>query len=581
MTKPPPTLPNTHSLDPQVAWRKSPLIQTPTPSPRNYHATVKEDDRPPELTCRWDSDSDDETDSLSLHTTKSTNASKEDTSVEEQKDTTYPSTRRHPCYLTDASLHLPTGITHTHGNSSQRNLSAPHNPMDPPAPEDHDFHFTQGSTSPNASTPRFQRPSSHAPEPSIPLPCHDNPHARRRPAERATEPSRQHTYIVPTQVLTATTQIIYPPVNCLHPVEGQRALHNNCYVGDNLSLPKNEGITHLYFQNINGVNLSTVGNWEDTCSHLRDMEVDIALIAEHKLDTTQRCVLKKLYDQARKVLGLGSFTINATSTPTESPTMYKPGGVLSLTNGGTKGCILTSGNDPLGRWAYNTYRRSSGPPITVVVTYQVVKVDPRRAGPTTYATQLFSEYLKDGRQHPDKLRRHHASNLLTFIKQCQERGEWIIIAGDMNKVLGVDDSGMTKLHRECGLLDACLERHGITDFTTYQRGHKVIDYILVDRNVMQCIQSVGYEPFNIHIMSNHRGIFIDLATPQCFGSNIQQLQPMQIRDLSTKRSHQLAPYFTAKQKHLEDHRWYHKIRVLQDKMKHDILDHELVEDLYE
>ena len=182
----------------------------------------------------------------------------------------------------------------------------------------------------------------------------------------------------------------------------------------------------------------------------------------------------------------------------------------------------------------------------VVVTYQVVRVDPKQAGPTTYATQLFSAYLQEGQQHPEKLRYHHACNLLTFVKQCQEQGEWTILTGDRNKVMGLENSGMSKLHSECGILDACLKRHGLTDFSTYQQGHKVINYVLVDRNVMQCIHSIGYEPFNIHIISNHRGIFVDLATPQCFGPNILPLQPIHLRDLSTKRTHQIAPYFQDK-----------------------------------
>ena len=59
-----------------------------------------------------------------------------------------------------------------------------------------------------------------------------------------------------------------------------------------------------------------------------------------------------------------------------------------------------------------------------------------------------------------------------------------MLTGDLNKVLGVTDQGLTSLHSECGLIDACLEQHGLTDFTTYQRGSTVIDYVLVDRNVM-------------------------------------------------------------------------------------------------
>ena len=157
--------------------------------------------------------------------------------------------------------------------------------------------------------------------------------------------------LVPTQVITANPQVTYHPITGLQPTDERLTPSDNYYIGDSLQLPKSEGTTRIYFQNLNGINLSHLGNWEETCSHLRDMEVDIALIAEHKLDTTQPRVLKKLYDQARAVLGLGSFTINATSTPITSPTMYKPGGVLSLIHGGIKGRIIRSGTDPLGRWA--------------------------------------------------------------------------------------------------------------------------------------------------------------------------------------------------------------------------------------
>ena len=319
------------------------------------------------------------------------------------------------------------------------------------------------------------------------------------------------------------------------------------------------------------------GTWDITCSHLRDLEVNIALFAEHKLDTTQPCVLKRLYEDPQKIFELGSFTINATSTPIQSPTMYKPGGVISLVHSGIKGRILTSGCDALGRWAYTTFRRNIGPPLTIIVTYQVVDVDPKRAGPTTYATQLFSIYTREGQPHPHDLQHHHAQDLVRFVKECQAKGHWIIVAGDMNEVLGTSTQRLPKLHSECGLLDACLERTGITDFTTYQRGNNVIDYILVDRNVLQCTQSVGYEPFSLHILSDHRGIFLDLATAQCFGSNILPLQPIQLRDLSTKRPHQIAPYFKHKHKHLEDHNWYKNIRKLRAHLAQNTPNHTLAE----
>ena len=188
--------------------------------------------------------------------------------------------------------------------------------------------------------------------------------------------------------------------------------------------------------------------------------MDVAMLMEHKLDTSQPSVMKRLYDGGRQVFNTGAFTINATPIPAAS--MFKPGGTLSLTMGDTKGRILENGQDPLGRWVYTKFRRNTGPPITVIATYQVVDVDPRRSGPTTYATQLYALYTRQGRHQPENLWQHHATDLVHFVKKCQQKGEWIIVAGDFNEVLGMTTRGLTKLHSKCGLIDAALDRHGIT-----------------------------------------------------------------------------------------------------------------------
>ena len=117
-------------------------------------------------------------------------------------------------------------------------------------------------------------------------------------------------------------------------------------------------------------------------------------------------------------------------------------------------------------------------------------------------------------------------------------------------------------------------------FTTYQRRHSVINYILVDPNLIRSIQAIGYKPFNLHIMSDHRGIFMDLVTSQCFGTAITPLLPREIRDLSTKRSHQIAPYFETKHEYLTNHRWFDKLAVLRKHMQDETPNHALAETLY-
>ena len=67
---------------------------------------------------------------------------------------------------------------------------------------------------------------------------------------------------------------------------------------------------------------------------------------------------------------------------------------------------------------------------------------------------------------------------------------------------------------------------------------------------------------------------------QCFGSDILPLQPLQLRDLSTKRSQQIAPSFQAKHKHLEDHNWFKKVEALKEMIRQDTPDHAMAEELY-
>ena len=200
-----------------------------------------------------------------------------------------------------------------------------------------------------------------------------------------------------------------------------------------MSLPKNPTTTRIYFQNVNGITLYPPSTWETTCTHLQDMEVDIALLAEHKLDTSQPQTNKYLFEGARKIFGLGSFTITATSTPIRSPTLHKPGGILSIIHGSIKGRILESGHDIFGCWVFTKLRCNTGPPLIIITTYQVVQVDPFTAGPTTYANQLHAAYTQTHRLHPHQLRQHHSNDLISFVLTCQAAGDLVIVAGDFNE----------------------------------------------------------------------------------------------------------------------------------------------------
>ena len=353
----------------------------------------------------------------------------------------------------------------------------------------------------------------------------------------------------------------------------------NDIVGDGLQVPKGENITRCQLQNINGTDIRKGGGWHHTCEHYKRMQVDLSGIVEHKLDTTKTFVTKRLHEDAAKVFGGRQFVkLNPHSTPVKAAKHRKPGGMLQMVTGATVGRVKQYDNDPYGRWTATILHRVNQPPITYITTYQAVTTSPRSAGSTTYVTQLYSQHATEGRVDPHKIRKHHVADLVQYVKQQQQKGHSIILNGDFNEDLGETD-GMSLLCTTCHMRDPILTNHGATEFATYSRGHKVIDYILISEDLLPAVRRCGYEPFNNNIISDHRGAYVDFDTDLLFGDPLP-LPSIAARGLNSKRPHQIEPYFKFKQKHLEDHNWHEKLKTLQSAMDANERNDALAEDLY-
>jgi hypothetical protein len=272
-----------------------------------------------------------------------------------------------------------------------------------------------------------------------------------------------------------------------------------------MCIPKPDNTTRLHFQNINGASLGKGGTWELVAEEWKNMEVDIGLVCEHKLDTTYKGVISSLREGAERHLGKGTVRLLAGSTPTEHQRQYKPGGTLIAAIGPTSGRVMKYHTDIAGRWTSITLRRKQAPPLTIICTYQVVDVNPKRddLGEQTYAKQLYAYYSDHLSDYPlpEKLRKYHARDLLSYVQSCQRAGESIILAGDLNEVLGEERGAMTKLLTKCNLVDVVAHQHMSVNFTTYQRGRKVLDYCLMDEELVGSVTACGYEPFSAHIIT--------------------------------------------------------------------------------
>ena len=351
-------------------------------------------------------------------------------------------------------------------------------------------------------------------------------------------------------------------------------------IGHVMTVPKDPTTSRIYGLNLNGIDIKQCGGWHEVCQNVKALDIDFISINEHKVDTTKQYVRERLHKDATDAFGTRrDYRLQAHSTPVRAAKCWKPGGVLQLTTGKHQSWIMDHGKDEFGRWVYTTFRCKGATPRTIITTYQVVDTNPYTSGPTTYATQLFGLYTKSGRDEPHKLRKHHARDLIDFIHHLHSQEHSVIVQGDFNEVLGESPDGFTKLCSECHLVDPITTIHGPQDFATYNRGHKVLDYILVDEELLPSIVRCGYEPFNSNFFSDHRGVYIDVDTDMFFGDQVQ-LAAMQSRDLVSTKQYQIAPYFKHKHQHLEDHNWFEKIQTLRQCIKDENPNHPLAEELY-
>jgi hypothetical protein len=53
--------------------------------------------------------------------------------------------------------------------------------------------------------------------------------------------------------------------------------------------------------------------------------------------------------------------------------------------------------------------------------------------------------------------------------------------------------------------------------------------MLVDQKLMSAVAACGYEPFNIRILGDHRGFYVDFLTRDLFGSDTITLPPRRSR----------------------------------------------------
>jgi hypothetical protein len=339
-------------------------------------------------------------------------------------------------------------------------------------------------------------------------------------------------------------------------------MKTNEVFGNDMHIPISPDLTRLYFINLNGLSLKDKSvKFRELCEEIQASDIHLFAAAEHNLDTNKFAVRKCLQDTARKTFKQHSLQLATSSIPAEK--FYKPGGTMIMAQGDIVGRIKERGSDPLGRWTWIKLVGKDQKLITLISAYQVCAKPTNRSGTTAYHQQeslLRQRGIKKAKAKP---RKYFYRDLNEFIRLCKTRNESTILVGDFNEPMN-ERSSMARISMNHGLVDILFQRNPqLPEPATYARGSNRIDYCLVSPDLVDAVQSCGYEPFQMRIQSDHRGLFIDFYTHLLFGNDTQPLGPAAFRDFTAKCPTDNSKYIAAKHAHLTEQNFFTHLATLQ------------------
>ena len=249
---------------------------------------------------------------------------------------------------------------------------------------------------------------------------------------------------------------------------------------------------------------------------------------------------------------------------------YLPGGTLITVLNQWTNRILNSEVDPtkIGRWSCMNLRGKEEKVISVYSVYRVSQ-DSLPDPFTTYAQQF--KMMQDADHSDPPPRRQFITDLIKEIKQKQKTGKHQIILGiDANEVLEPDGEpvkshSITRLKRECGLIDVFEHHHAQIGDTSNKKLHK-IDHLLVSQSITPALIRSGFLPWGDVIASDHRTGFVDFQADILFG-NMDDPTSSSARKLNTKYPKRVERYKEEVLQKFKDRNLFHAMETLSKKAK--------------
>ena len=189
-------------------------------------------------------------------------------------------------------------------------------------------------------------------------------------------------------------------------------------------------------------------------------------------------------------------------------------------------------------------------------------VDNDKTGPyTSYQQQQTQLRLADRNISP---RKAFLSDIDTFLKSLTKHPDsQIVLMGDLNEVVGRNPSGFAKITSKHALTDIHSHFHSAqTEVPTYSRGKDRLDFVFCSITLLTAVEACGAEPFNQHIFSDHRALFVDWNERLLFGSRKSPMLPSSQRRLQSKSIPSRTKYIQILHKYCVDHTIFQRLDKL-------------------
>jgi hypothetical protein len=302
-----------------------------------------------------------------------------------------------------------------------------------------------------------------------------------------------------------------PPPAALYPLfqpfpsTDAALLPTDHFYGDPYTLPKPSNIFRASVKNVNHISIDSIdAQIVLMCKDQKTHEIDLQGIIEHKCDMTKYHVRQAFDTAARKVCHPVQLELD--SSEYQAITNYKPGGTAIIAQGDSTGHISLTDSDKYGCWSYVTTTAGAQGGTNIFITaYQVCTKPTNRTGTTSYHQQQAA-FLKEKRSNLNP-RHNFRHDLIAFIKFHQSRRHNIILMGDFNEHIQDNNSFLQQVGLQCNLIDIWKQKFPtMPEPSTYLRGKRRIDYILISQDVSHAVAAIGYEPFHHTVATDHRGI---------------------------------------------------------------------------